>query len=190
MDDANPSEVTRFLAALGSDDRRRTEATPRVFELLYQELRNLAAAALSGERTDHTLQPTALVHEAYMRLVKQNEIVWKDRHHVLYIAGRAMRRVLVDYARRRAAERRGDNPRRVTLSGVAGFECREIALFELDEALTKLASKSERAARVAELKVFVGLGREEIASALGVSARTVTDDWTMARMWLARELAA
>jgi len=190
MQHPTPSEVTKLIAALGADEADRADATPRVFELLYAELRSLARVYLHGERPHHTLQPTALVHEAFARLVDQNRTQWRSRAHVLGIAGQAMRRVLIDHARRRSAEKRGGDPKRVTLSAVPGMDSRELEMIELDDALTRLAHESERAARVAELKLFAGLSGDEIAEVLGVSRRTVTGDWTLARMWLARELAA
>lgn len=194
MQNAERSEVTRILATLRKQDEaqaeERTAVTARVFELLYAELRRIAGGMLRGERAGHTLQATALVHEAYAKLVDQERVDWQGRAHFLGVAGQAMRRVLIDYARRRTAEKRGGNRERVTLSNVAGDVGREILFLELDDALNKLAVKSERAARVAELKVFAGMTGDEIAEALGVSRRTVTGDWQFARVWLARELAA
>ena len=125
-----------------------------------------------------------------MRLVRPEAAGWNNKRHFLSVAALAMRQLLTDYARTRAAEKRGGNPRRVTLSDVPGVGSRELEMIELDDALSKLAAESERAARVAELKVFAGLSSAEIAEVLGVSRRTITGDWTMARMWLARELAA
>lgn len=189
MEDTNRAEVTRILESLRAGHADRPEITGRAFELLYDELRRLAAALLGRERAGHTLQPTALVHEAYARLVDQRRADWSGRAHFLGIAGQAMRRVLVDHARQRVAAKRGGKQERVTLSAVPGVDATGFELIELDDALNKLAAESERAARVAELKVFAGLTGEEIAEALGVSRRTVSGDWTVARAWLARELA-
>ncbi len=188
MEDPKRLEVTQFLNSLRETGTDRPEITNQVFELLYRELRALAGSLLRQERVGHTLQPTALVHEAFAKLVDQERVDWQGRAHFLAIAGQAMRRVLVDHARRHRAEKRGGGLERVTLGGIGNDE-QDFALIELDDALTKLASESERAARVAELKVFGGLSGDEIAEALGVSRRTVTGDWTLARMWLARELS-
>ncbi len=189
MEESNRSEVTQILQSLQEGDAARPEVTARAFELLYDELRLLAAAMLRRERSGHTLQPTALVHEAFARLMDHTRVDWRGRAHILGIAGQAMRRVLVDHARARIAEKRGGKQERVTLSAVPGVVGPEFELVELDDALTKLALQSERAARVAELKVFAGLSGKEIAEAIGVSRRTVTGDWALARMWLARELS-
>ena len=189
MEDVKRTEVTRILHALRADKAGRPEVTARAFELLYDELRSLASALMRRERGNHTLQPTALVHEVFARLVDQTRVDWQGRAHFLGIAGQAMRRVLVDYARARIAEKRGGGRERVTLSAVPGVLPGEFELVELDDALTKLARESARAARVAELKVFAGLSGGEIAAVIGVSRRTVTGDWAVARMWLARELA-
>jgi RNA polymerase sigma factor (TIGR02999 family) len=190
MESTTRSEITRFLRALDGDAASRFKATTPVFELLYGELRTLAATLLRRERPDHTLDPTALVHEAYARLVVQEDIEWQGRAHVLGVAAHAMRRVLIDHARRRARQKRGGSRERVTLSDVPGVLGRDLELIELDDALDKLAEASVRAAKVVELKVFAGLSGEEIAEVLGVSRRTVVGDWTMARLWLAREFNA
>ena len=177
-----------FLRALAAGDADRVEITDSLFARLYGELRNLAGAMLRGERDGHTLQPTALVHEAYAKLVDQSRVDWQCRAHFMGVAGQAMRRVLVDHARKRAAAKRGGDRERVTLAAVSGVGDRDLELIELDQVLTRLAAESERAARVAELKLFAGLTSEEIALVLGVSRRTVTGDWTTARLWLSREL--
>ncbi len=182
-------EVTSILHALRAA-APRPEVTARAFELLYSELRELAEALLRRERAGHTLQPTALVHEAYGRLAGQDRFDWEDRSHFLGIAAQAMRRVLVDHARHRHAAKRGGKRERITLSALPGVADRELEMIELDDALTKLATESERAARVAEMKLFAGLKGDEIAEVLGVSRRTVNGDWAVARMWLAREFAA
>ncbi len=189
MESEKRSEVTRILHELRAGDADRPEVTARAFELLYAELRSLAAALFRTERAGHTLQPTALVHEAFARLVDRERVDWQGSAHFRGIAGQAMRRVLVDHARARLAAKRGGGRDRVTLSAVPGVPGAGFELIELDDALTKLARESERAARVAELKVFAGLSGDEIAEALGVSRRTVTGDWTVARLWLARELS-
>lgn len=190
MDPNKPLDVTQMVSILRHAGEDRPEITSRVFEALYQELRGLAGGLLRPERSGHTLRPTALVHEAFSRLVDQQSIDWQGRAHFMAIAGRTMRRVLVDHARKHGARKRGGGLNRVTLTDALSTGDQELELLELDHALTKLADKSERAAQVAELKVFGGLSGEEISEALGVSRRTVTGDWTFARMWLARELSA
>ncbi|BCS32017.2 DNA-directed RNA polymerase sigma-70 factor [Luteitalea sp. TBR-22] len=167
------------------------DAAARLFPIVYDQLRRLAAAALRRERADHTLQPTALVHEAFLRLVDIPEARWSNRGHFVAIAARAMRRVLVDHARGRSALKRRSAEVRVPLddvdvpSGPAG----DVDLVALDEALARLASVDERQARIVELRFFGGLTVEETAVLMGSSPRTVKRDWHMARAWLRRELA-
>lgn len=159
--------------------------------LIYDELRALAAARLRNERLGHTLQPTALVHEAYLRLAGQTRAVFRDRDHFFAVAAEALRRVLVDYARaRQAGKRRAEGPR-LTLASEPGAEDarEELDLIELDDALTRLAARSERQARVVELRYFAGLSVDETAAVLGVSEGTVKGDWRVARAWLERELS-
>jgi len=183
------SEITRILQELSAEDASRPARTDELFALIYGELRRIAAGLLRRERPEHTLQPTALVHEAYLKLVDQTRIRWEDRAHFLGIAARAMRQILVDHARGRAARKRGGGRQRVTLDeGVLAEEGKELELLALDEAMTRLAGVDERAARVVELRIFGGLTVTEIALVLGVSKRTVDGDWSVARMWLAREL--
>jgi RNA polymerase sigma factor (TIGR02999 family) len=157
--------------------------------LVYDELRALAGAYLARERIGHTLQPTALVHEAYLRLVDQTQVRWRGRVHFLAIGARMMRRVLIDYARRRQRGKRGGDRRRVTLPAVAHQQQLDLEdLLALDDALTRLTELSPRQARVVELRYFSGLGVDETARFLGVAKRTVEGDWTHARAWLKREL--
>lgn len=159
--------------------------TPEV----YGELRRVAAAALGRERRDHTLQPTALVHEAFLRLAGQRA-PWQNRAHFLGVAAQAMRRILVDHARRRNAAKRPDPRARVTLSGLAAAgESPEVDVLDLEAALARLAGLDPRAARVVELRAFAGCSAEEAAEVLAVSPATVARDWRMARSWLRRELA-
>jgi len=158
--------------------------------LLYGELRALAADFLGRERVDHTLQTTALVHEAWIKLRAQDESRWSDRAHFVTIASQAMRRILVDHARKRSAEKRGAGARRVTLAtdftpvGDSG----EVDVLALDDALRRLAELDPRQAQVVELRFFAGLTVDEVAEALTVSVRTVAGDWRLARAWLSREL--
>lgn len=164
-------------------------ATPALFELVYQELRRLAAAYLQQERPDHTLQPTALVHEAYMRLSELDRIEWRDRTHFYAAAAGAIRRVLVDHARSHRAAKRGGGWHRITLTGLgSGIGGRDIDVLALDEALGRLAGLDPRKARVVELRYFAGMTIEETARSLGVGTTTVDDDWAFAKSWLRREL--
>jgi len=187
MTDSSRSEVTRILLDLSRAPDERAAA--RLFEVVYEELRVVAGGLLRGERAGHTLRPTALVHEAYLRLVDVTGLSPENRAHFFGIAARAMRQVLVDHARRRAAAKRGGGQERITLTdGVAGEEDRAFELLELEEALVRYAEVDPRAARGVELRVFGGLTGAEVAGVLGVSRRTADGDWAMARMWLTREL--
>ena len=167
-------------------------ALPRgVEDSLYRELRKIAAARMRFERGNHTLQPTALVHEAYMRLANEHDSVWHDRSRILALAAHAMRNILVDYARSHKAEKRGDGAVQVTLD--EGFAVSDSSLADVlavDKALRQLAEFDPRQAQVLEMHFFAGLTFEEIAEQLGVSSRTVKRDWNMARAWLRRELSA
>jgi RNA polymerase sigma-70 factor, ECF subfamily len=154
---------------------------------LYQELRRIAKEYLSRERAGHTLQPTALVHEAYLRLVEQHKIDWSCRAQALGIAAHMMRRILVNYAVARNARKR-DAGLRLTAEPVDMAETRPFELEELDFALNRLAEIDARQARIVELRFFSGLTVEETASAVGASAKTVTREWRTARLWLTREL--
>jgi RNA polymerase sigma factor (TIGR02999 family) len=164
-----------------------------LMELVYDDLRLLAARLLRGERRGHTLSATDLVHEAYTRLVDQTRVDWRGRTHFFAIAAQAMRRILIDHARKHGRARRGGDWQRVTLDvdvvGQADAGLGPEELIALDAALTKLASLDAREAQVVELRFFVGLSNEEIAEFLGVSTRSVTRDWLHARSWLRRELA-
>jgi RNA polymerase sigma factor (TIGR02999 family) len=164
-------------------------ASERVLKALYPELRRLAGALMRRERSDHTLQATALVHEAYLKLVDQSRTGWESRAHFLGIAARAMRQILVDHARARAAAKRGGGWHRMTLdTGLGPAEDSAFEIMALHDALETLATVDPRAARGVELRVFGGMTVAEIAHVLGVSKRTVDADWAMARLWLAREL--
>lgn len=156
---------------------------------VYKELRRLAAAKMRFERGDHTLQPTALVHEAYIRLAEQPDSIWRDRSRILGLAAHAMRHILVDHARTQAAEKRGAGAVQVTLDeGTAQSGEPAISILAVDQALTRLAEFDPRQARILELHFFAGLTFEEIAEELGISSRTVKRDWTMARAWLHQQL--
>ena len=157
---------------------------------IYKELRKIASARMKLERGNHTLQPTALVHEAYLRLADQPDSIWKDRSRILGLAAHAMRHILVDHARAHAAGKRGAGAVQVTLDeGVASSNESQVDILAVDEALTRLAEFDPRQAKVLEMHFFAGLTFEEIAVELGISARTIKRDWTMARAWLYQQLA-
>jgi RNA polymerase sigma factor (TIGR02999 family) len=166
------------------------DAAERVFPLVYDQLRRLAARQLRRERRGHTLQPTALVHEAYVRLAGQRAAEWPDRAHFFAMAARVMRHVLVDHARRNRAAKRGGSACRVSLdeASPAGRPL-ELEVVALDEALEELAALDPDQARIVELRFFAGMTVEEVAAALGVSAATVQRDWRTARAWLYRRIA-
>ncbi len=189
MPDPPQTEVTRILLDLSAQGSAAPAATERLFNLVYDELRSIAGAYMRRERAEHTLQATALVHEAFLRLVDQTHIQWQNRAHFMGIAARAMRQILIDHARRKSTEKRGGGWERVTLDegAEAGSEL-GLNVLELDEALSRFAALDDRAARVVELRVFGGMTVEESAHVLGVSPRTVNNDWSVARMWLTREL--
>jgi RNA polymerase sigma factor (TIGR02999 family) len=181
-------DVTEVLAQIRGGDKR---AADKLLPLVYDEFRALARHYLSQERANHTLQPTALVHEAYMKLVDQTRVDWQGRSHFFAVAAQAMRRILVDHARSRQREKRGGGRARVMLDeAVALSPQKDEDVLALDEALEKLAKLDARQAKVVELRFFGGLDVEEVAEALGVSKRTVEGDWTFARAWLSRELRA
>lgn len=184
---ASPTGLLFELRAGGAQGERATAA---LAELLYPELRRIAARLMRRERQGHTLQPTAVVHEAFMRLVDQQHIDWQDRAHFLGIAARVMRRILVDHARRRGAVKRGSGVDVLTLDeALVPSDDPSLGLLAVDDVLTKLATVDARAANVAELRIFGGLTVREIAGELGVSSRTVNGDWAMARLWLSQQLA-
>ena len=185
--DPSPGEVTALLLAWGAGDR---EALQKLIPLVYGDLRRRAAGYLRKERAGHTLQPTALVNEAYLKLVDQTRVKWENRAHFLAVASRAMREVLVDYARRHRADRRGSGETRVALhDGSAVTLPRSLDLLALDVALDRLSALDERQGKLVELRVFGGLTIEEAAEALGISPATVSREWKHAEAWLAREMS-
>lgn len=180
------TDVTELLeAACRGDSRAADELLP----VVYGQLRELARSQLRGERADHTLQATALVHEAYVRLVGQRTAGWDNRAQFLAVAAKAMRRILVDHARARAAVKRGRREPGATLDEVVDrLECSAPDLLLLDEALRDLARVDARKASVVELRFFAGLTMPEVAAAMQVPLRTVTRDWTFAKAWLYERL--
>ena len=180
------ADVTQILQAWSAGD---ASAPERLMPVVYEELRRLAGSYLQRERPDHTLQPTALVHEAYLKLADDPQMSWKDRAHFCGVAARLMRRILVEHARNRNAAKRGGGLEKLYLD-----ETRELGgsrspdLVALDDALKSFASAYPRESEVVELKFFGGLEAKEIAEVLQVSAKTVLRDWTFAKLWLCREL--
>jgi RNA polymerase sigma-70 factor, ECF subfamily len=188
MPDPKPSshEVTRLLNEL---QQGQPEAGREVIRHVYDELHALATSYMRSERADHTLQATALVNEAYLRLVNQRAVSWQSRSHFFGIAAQAMRRILVDHARRHRAAKR-ESALQVTLHDDIPHESqRSLDLVALDEALVRLGELDERQARVVELRFFAGLDLDETAQVLGISRATVKRDWTFAKAWLERELS-
>ncbi len=179
-------DVTAKLSELSAG---RREAWDELMPLVYGELKRLAHRHLRGERPGHTLNTTALVHEAYLKLVKVDRLEWRDRAHFFAMASRAMRRILIDYARTRSRDKRGGGWTKVTLDDAFKVaEERAEDLIALDEALSRLASVNERQCRVVECRFFGGMSIEETAEALGVSVTSVKRDWVATRAWLNREL--
>jgi len=184
--DGPSSEVTELLRQWSSG---RREALDELLPHLYAELRRLAASYLRRERPDHTLQPTALVNEAFLRLVDQRAVRWENRAHFFGIAAQAMRRILVDHARARAAGKRGDGHRAAPLDdALALTDAPNVDILALDEALTRLAGFDPQQSRIVELRFFGGLTLEETAQVLQISPATVGRDWTMAKAWLFAQL--
>ena len=183
------SDISTLLAGACAGDRK---CESRLFDVVYEELKRMAAAQLRRERPEHTLQPSALVHEAYVRLLGAAEVRWDNRAHFFKTAAGVMRNILVDHARARRAQKRDGRLQRVELDwepAAVGEEDVE-RVIAIDEALRKLAEWDERQARVVELRFFAGFDVEETAEVLGVSAKTVKRDWSMARAWLQTQLGS
>jgi RNA polymerase sigma factor (TIGR02999 family) len=183
----NPEAVTQLLVEWQNGD---TEALNRLMPIVYEELRAIAGRYLSRESVGHTLQSTALVHEAYFKLVGQNRVQWQSRAHFFGIAAQMMRRILVDHARRQHRDKRGGPVTKLSLDEAMATAAPEIEvdLLALDEALTSLARIDPRGARIVELRFFSALTIEETAEVLDVSTGTVKRDWSAARVWLYREM--
>lgn len=186
MGSTSPQDVTRLLQDLIEGDE---EAPDKLMPLVYDELRRLAGGYMRRERSDHTLQPTALVHEAYMRLVREKEVRWKNRSHFFGIAARLMREILINYAKAHNSAKRGGSMHKIALDD-ARILPREQAteLIALDEALRNFEKDYPRQSRVVELKFFGGMEAKEIAEILQVHEKTVMRDWNFAKLWLFREL--
>ena len=181
-------DVTRILEQCREGDESALES---LFPLVYDELRALAVRHLSRERRDHTMQATSLVHEAYLKLVDQDNQHWQNRAHFLSLAATAMRRILINYAYRNKTAKRGGDRQRVTLfEAVSVFEERAEDLIELNEALERLEKFDARKSRIVELRFFGGLSVEETARVLELSTRSVERDWRLARAWLKKEVEA
>ncbi len=183
----NSQQITQLLKQW-SDGKR--EVLESLMPLVYEELRRQASRYLKKERSNHTLQTTALINEAYLKLIDQREVVWQNRAHFFAIAAQAMRRILVDYARQRQREKRGGKAENLPLELAISIVSQEksVDLVALDDALTRLEKFDERQARVVELRYFSGLSLNETAEVLGVSNVTVRRDWNMAKAWLLQEI--
>jgi len=181
-----PRDITKMLAEWSNGHE---DVLNRLVPLIYDELRRLAARSLRRHAPQHTLQPTALVHEAYLRMVARQDLHCKNRAHFLGLAARCMRDILIDHARRRGADKRGGSLRKVSVDEVVDFfQARDLDLVALDDALTGLAAVDPQKSRVVELRFFGGLTVDEAAEVLGLSPRTVDREWTTAKAWLRREL--
>jgi RNA polymerase sigma factor (TIGR02999 family) len=184
---AHPGQVTILLQRWREGNR---EAMETLLPLVYDELRGVAHRYLRNERPNHTLQSTALVHEAYFRLVGQDFPEWEGRTHFFAVAAQLMRQILVDYARRHRAGKRGSGAYKLTLDDVAALPHRkELDVVALDDALKTLAELDPRQSRVVELRFFAGLSLEETSEVMGIATATVQRDWTAARAWLHREIS-
>jgi RNA polymerase sigma factor (TIGR02999 family) len=179
--------VTQLLLGWSHGDK---EALDKLVPLVYDELRRQASRYLRRERAGHTLQTTALIHEAYLRLVDQRNVHWQNRAHFFGIAAQLMRRILVDHARTKKRDKRGGSILRVSLGeAMAVAKAQELDIVALDEALDRLAAIDEQQSRIVELRFFSGLSVPETAEVLGISPATVKRDWSMAKAWLHREIS-
>jgi RNA polymerase sigma factor (TIGR02999 family) len=179
-------DVTQLLKECGDG---KPEALDRLLPAVYDELRRLADSYLRRERADHTLQATALVHEAYLKLIDQHSVNWQNRAHFFGVAAQLMRRILVDHARRHLREKRGGQRQKLSLDeAVSWAEEREVDLVALDDALNELAKFDERKSRLVELRFFSGLSIEETAEVLGIAPSTVLRDWSLAKAWLYNQI--
>jgi RNA polymerase sigma factor (TIGR02999 family) len=189
MDGQDQSGVTQLLIAWGDGHR---DALDQLVPLVYDDLRRLAAGYMGRETPGHSLQPTALVHEAYVRLIDQRRVQWRNRAHFFGVAANMMRRILVDYARKRRADKRGGAAERVTLTSDIAAAPRQDAIdvLTLHESLGRLAAFDPQQERIVELRYFGGLTIEETAEVVGVSTATVAREWTIAKAWLRADMSS
>ncbi len=186
MEHDSQQQVTRLLSKWSDGS---VAARDELMPLVYNELRKLAASYLRHERSDHTLQATALVHEAYLRLVRQDNVNWHDRHHFFGAAANLMRRILVDHARAHIAEKRGSGlPKAALTDAIAMSQEQPAELVALDKSLTRLAAVDPQQARIVELRIFAGLTVEQTVEILNISPATVKRDWAVAKAWLLYEI--
>lgn len=184
--ETNSHEVTQLLISWSDGDK---SALDKLMPLIYRSLQKIAHLHLNRERSSHTLQTTALVHEAYMKMIDQNSVHWKNRSHFFAIASQAMRRILIDYARRQIAEKRGGEGEKISLDDIDVASINpDQNLLALDEALNELEKIDPEQTRIIELRYFGGLTVDETAEVLQISPRTVAREWAMARAWLYRNL--
>lgn len=186
MESDRQKEATDLLLAMRE---KGVTADPRLDPMVYEEVRRLARKLMMSERASHTLQPTALAHEAYARLIDSTRVNPQDRAHFLALAARAMRRILVDHARRRSAKRRGGGVRPVTLVDVGTDASEDLDILELESALEELEAADERKALIVELRYFAGMSVADVAEALDISKTSIKTDWAAARAWLGARLA-
>jgi RNA polymerase sigma factor (TIGR02999 family) len=189
MSDQAPNEITQMLIELTDGNQ---EVVNQILPHIYDELKRLASSYLRRERVNHTLQPTALVHEAYMKLIDQKRVHWQNRAHFFGIAAQVMRRILMDHARKHQADKRGGEAEKLPIEEeilVVSHE-KSAELIALDDALQTLASMDEQKAKIVELRYFGGLSIEETAEVMGVSVPTINRQWRMAKAWLYSQIAA
>jgi RNA polymerase sigma factor (TIGR02999 family) len=187
MTTPSQSEVTRYLLEWNRGDEA---ALQKLMPVVYDELKKLAKSYLRKERSDHTLQPTALVHEAFLRLIDQNSVQWQNRAHFFGVAAQMMRRILTNYAIARKTDKRGGKSQHLSLEDVTGLaEHRDLDLVLLDQALSDLESLDPRQSKIVELRFFSGLSIEETAEVLQISPATVKREWSTARVWLRRKMS-
>ncbi len=186
MNKTPPKEITQLLVAWGDGDK---EALDDLMPFVYQELRRLAKNYMRNQRSDHTLQTTALVNEAYLRLIDSSQVRWQNRTHFFAISAQLMRRILIDFARAKNANKRGGDSPKITFDERLPVSVeKETELIALDEALKELAVMSPRQAQIVEMRYFGGMNEKEIGEALEISTRTVRRDWRVAKAWLFRKL--
>lgn len=184
----SPADITTLLQAVSEGD---PQSVDRLMHVVYDDLKRLAANQLRGELPNHTLHPTALVHEAYLRLVNQRNTDWRNRLHFFSISARIIRRILIDHARERCAMKRGGTVRPISIFGQNIAETESpIDLLSLNEALDELAELSQRQAQIVELRFFGGLTISEVAASMGIGSRSVDRQWQVARVWLYHRLSA